>query len=301
MARKTGANAPLLDLLFHHLEQWDPSSRGLPIDTQDVSVIVAHALLAEVDEHFPDGFDLTYRRFMDDTIMFTSDEVRARQWFAEYERVAQSYGLQVNEGKSSLGAAQDIVAGFDRAWHEEVATLGFQHDALFARWRELAAVADDRRDAVWVRRARHVLRRGRWTLAGQPWVEGAMAMLSGPLWREVLQFLAEQPLDDAVVARLVAWASERSDGAKLEVLRACSGASPPAAAELAAAWSSDPCDVVSASARLLWSSSAPEAALGASPSLGRRTRWVEDRRHAAERCVEYGCEDGPTTRCHLRH
>jgi hypothetical protein len=78
LASRTSAHPTLLSLLFACLEAWLPRfdyspMTGLPIENNDVSRLVAHAYLKQVDRLF-DEQDCIYLRYVDDTVVFASSE-----------------------------------------------------------------------------------------------------------------------------------------------------------------------------------------------------------------------------------
>ncbi len=107
LAQRTSAHSSVIGLLFHCLEAWLPRlpflpGDGLPLDPHGVSGMVAHCLLKQVDEYFDDGYDLRYRRFVDDTVMFVDDRQRAEERFEQFRRELATIGLRPNSSKTSI-------------------------------------------------------------------------------------------------------------------------------------------------------------------------------------------------------
>ena len=125
VAQRSGAHPQVIDLLFRILAAWMPSghlvSRGLPIEPHDVSRLVAHALLKVVDDEFEDSFELRYRRFMDDTVVFCESPDEARRIAEHHRRVLLRYGLQPNLTKLEVCPSEELVGRFDH--REETAEI----------------------------------------------------------------------------------------------------------------------------------------------------------------------------------
>lgn len=125
VAQRTNAHPQVVDLLFASLAAWMPSghlaSRGLPIEPHDVSRLVAHALLKIIDDEFEDSFELRYRRFMDDTVMFCESPAEARSLAERHRRVLLRYGLQPNLTKVEVPRAEELLQRLDR--REQAARL----------------------------------------------------------------------------------------------------------------------------------------------------------------------------------
>ncbi len=129
LAQRTGADPQFVDLVFHSLESWLPTTRyrraaGLPVEPNDLSRLVAHLALTAVDERFPDEHDAAYRRFMDDTYLFANDEQALTRLRVRHERALTDMGLRHNPSKSKeFRSGASIEAAWlleDRARLEDV-------------------------------------------------------------------------------------------------------------------------------------------------------------------------------------
>lgn len=129
LAQRTGAHFSILSLLFRCLGAWNAhdgsrSGVGLPIELNDVSRVVAHALLGPIDDEFEDDYRTRYRRFMDDVVIFVESESEAQRVRTKHKRALAALGLAPNPSKTkSLSTANylkslgpnDLDASFSRA------------------------------------------------------------------------------------------------------------------------------------------------------------------------------------------
>lgn len=107
LAQCTGAHTSVIGLLFLCLEAWLPRfsyrpTGGLPLEPHGVSGLVAHCFLKQVDEVFDDGFDLRYRRYVDDTVMFVDDQSSATARLEQHRRELAALGLRPNASKTRI-------------------------------------------------------------------------------------------------------------------------------------------------------------------------------------------------------
>ncbi len=115
LAQRTQAHQTLLELLFYCLEAWSARVRycpvpGLPIEPNDVSRIVAHNYIEGVDEHFVHDKSVRYQRWVDDTIMFVSDEQAAHRVKLKHHLALREMGLSPNASKTTLVRAEEFQA-----------------------------------------------------------------------------------------------------------------------------------------------------------------------------------------------
>ena len=104
---RTGAPSEIIDLLFHCLEAWLVrraylKGPGLPIDSHDISRLIAHNFLKTVDAQFPDTSDQQYLRFVDDTAMFVRDKRSANRVKAKHYAALTQIGLGPNAAKTAI-------------------------------------------------------------------------------------------------------------------------------------------------------------------------------------------------------
>ena len=104
---RTGAPSGIIDLLFHCLEAWLVrrsylKGPGLPIDTHDISRLVAHNFLKTVDAQFPDAPDRQYLRFVDDTAIFVRDKRSANRVKGKHYAALTQIGLGPNAAKTAI-------------------------------------------------------------------------------------------------------------------------------------------------------------------------------------------------------
>ncbi len=275
LARRSGAHPSILDLLFRHLECWDPSPRGLPIDDVDVSVVIAHALLKDVDDHFSDGFDWTYRRFMDDVVAFGESKADLDRFLERFDGALRSVGLARNHEKTSdHGPASEIVDELADPRFEQAYAHRAAPDYLHGMWRDAQKAGADRV-------ARHLLTLGCWVEAPASWIRDvAKALPDAP--DAVLSFLGSQRLPTAVVSSICEWATRPGQvaGDQLHALdtlshaRVAGTASTSAVAEACASLAAAGEDCVAASALLVLHRFDRERALACPTNRGRRTRFA---------------------------
>ncbi len=164
LAARTGAHRSILDLLFLCLESWLPRfeySRmtGIPIENNDISRLVAHSYLKEVDAAFNDGPDQRYLRYVDDTVVFVEDEPAAENARRRHHLALRQVGLNPNAAKSAIVKVED----FEAERHREV-NLSIQHARRFKRWSRFDQIVEEwyGRDRTttpnWDRVARHLYR-----------------------------------------------------------------------------------------------------------------------------------------------
>lgn len=115
LSQRTGAHPALIELIFYCLEAWLPRfdympAAGLPIESNDVSRLVAHNYLKLVDEQFPDGDGLRYRRYVDDTTIFVRTEAAAEEAKRRHHLALRMVGLNPNAAKSSIISVEDYEA-----------------------------------------------------------------------------------------------------------------------------------------------------------------------------------------------
>jgi hypothetical protein len=124
LAQRTRAHQTLLELLFYCLEAWAPRIRycavpGLPIEPNDVSRLVAHNYIKGVDEHFVGDPAIKYLRWVDDTVIFVSNERAAHELKRRHHLALREMGLSPNASKTSITTAAEYGASrhpeFNRA------------------------------------------------------------------------------------------------------------------------------------------------------------------------------------------
>ena len=201
LAQRTGAVPSVVDAIMSCVEVWSgDQGRGLPIDSEDVSALIAHAILRNVDEQFQDGPDLNYRRFVDDIVMFapiTEDLTSAKH---SIDRVLERLGLSLNVEKTAMGPAPQIEAYFVDPVHDELNDYARAVEWLTDRFSEFANHEPHRQS---LSRRRHIL-----TLASRcdakPLVGLAVDSLSEPGLRSAaLGFLATQSIPGEALQRIL--------------------------------------------------------------------------------------------------
>ena len=104
---RTDAPSGVIDLLFHCLEAWLVrraylKGPGLPIDSHDISRLIAHNFLKTVDAQFPDAPDQQYLRFVDDTAIFVRDKRSANRVKSRHYAALTQIGLGPNAEKTAI-------------------------------------------------------------------------------------------------------------------------------------------------------------------------------------------------------
>jgi len=142
LANRTGAHPSLLALLFACLEAWLPRFNyapmtGLPIENNDVSRLVAHNYLKQVDKAFIEDEDCIYLRYVDDSVIFAKSERAANELKRRHHLALRAVGLNPNAAKSEVLATAVFEAKRQREFNERIDLVeknmtGF--DALVAEW-----------------------------------------------------------------------------------------------------------------------------------------------------------------------
>ncbi|MCA9490676.1 MAG: RNA-directed DNA polymerase [Myxococcales bacterium] len=236
VAQRTGAHPAVVQALFETLQRWLPpgrlSARGLPIDPHDVSRIVAHGVLRTVDDDFEDGFDLRYRRYVDDTVMFVDDESDAAHLRERHRRSLSRIGLAPNGAKSRVLSAETLLAERREPHAAEIERARGSAERVRSAW-ERFGILESRTDVATVR---HLLGASSSVDADVWLVERALGHLDDPRTRvAVLHFAREQLLDGAAVDRLrgLVDGDALRPMERLEVLRTLSDAALQAPGDLA--------------------------------------------------------------------
>lgn len=111
LAQRTQAHQTLLELLFYCIEAWAPRVRycavpGLPIEPNDVSRLIAHNYIKSVDEHFVNDPAVHYLRWVDDTVVFVSNEAAAHEVKRKHHLALREIGLSPNASKTAILSAE---------------------------------------------------------------------------------------------------------------------------------------------------------------------------------------------------
>lgn len=252
VAQRSGAHPRVIQLLFSLLRSWLPpgrlTDRGLPVEPHDVSRLVAHAMLRTVDDEFEDGFDLRYRRFMDDTLVFVEREEDLVAVKERHRRALVALGLAPNEQKTRVARPEEVLDE-----HRDPALEGLAAEPD-AGW-DLYAIRD------FLSPSPLALRRQRWlnglaarSGAGPQVVDHAIRQLElRPLFASALALLEQLPLGERAVRELQrrALGSDTSVEGRLQLVGALSRAPVDGALgpELAA-WAWDALDRVEAPVRV---------------------------------------------------
>jgi hypothetical protein len=144
LASRTGAHPSVLSLLFSCLHGWLPRINyspmtGLPIENNDVSRLVAHNYLKQVDGLFVARRDCVYLRYVDDTVIFAASEEAANEFRRSHHLALREIGLNPNAAKSEILT----VANFEAKRHREFNAAieeAFRHkdtttfESLAAEW-----------------------------------------------------------------------------------------------------------------------------------------------------------------------
>jgi len=143
LATRTGAHASVLALLFSCLEAWLPrinyaQMTGLPIENNDVSRLVAHNYLKQVDSAFVGRADCIYLRYVDDTVIFAPSEKAARELKRKHHLALRAVGLNPNAAKSDVLRASVFEARRQREFNEKIDQAAAAKDAT-----QIAALATD--------------------------------------------------------------------------------------------------------------------------------------------------------------
>jgi len=116
LAQTTGAHPAVVQLVFRCATRWlpsdQPSGHGLPIDPHGLSLVCAQALLHNIDRAFEDSFDVAYRRFMDDTVIFCADDKSAEELRRRHVEQLRVVALQPNEAKTRIESAESVLLRF---------------------------------------------------------------------------------------------------------------------------------------------------------------------------------------------
>ena len=112
LERRTGIGETLSGLLFHCLESWlvryeYNTSSGIPIEPNDISRLIAHNYLKEVDALFPPSSNREYLRFVDDTVIFVRTEADANAVRRAHHAALAKIGLSPNSTKTRISATAD--------------------------------------------------------------------------------------------------------------------------------------------------------------------------------------------------
>jgi hypothetical protein len=149
LARRTRAHPDLLALLFRCLDVWLPCftyspMRGLPIENNDVSRLVAHNYLKQVDQRFNDEDECIYLRFVDDTVIFAESDRSAQELKQRHHLALRAIGLNPNAAKSEILDVRAFEEKRHKAFASEidrVKTSRNENDfsELVQKWRRQAA------------------------------------------------------------------------------------------------------------------------------------------------------------------
>ena len=104
LARRTSATPALLELLFYTLETWLPrvsfaAMSGLPIDDVDVSRLIAHNFLKQVDQSVA-STDYQYLRYVDDAVFIVKTREDAEKAARFQHQALRAIGLNPSAAKS---------------------------------------------------------------------------------------------------------------------------------------------------------------------------------------------------------
>jgi hypothetical protein len=119
LAQRTGAHASLLELLFGCLEAWLPRFRytmmtGLPVENNDVSRLVAHNYIKQVDQVLRAEEGSVYLRYVDDTVVFTLDRDSALRMCELHHLELRQLGLSPSSAKTQILPIADFQAARHR-------------------------------------------------------------------------------------------------------------------------------------------------------------------------------------------
>jgi hypothetical protein len=112
---------------------------GLPIEDNDVSRLVAHNYLKEVDATFTADPDCVYLRYVDDTVIFAKSKEAAEDLKRRHHMVLRAVGLNPNAAKSTVQEASEFEATRQREFNERInraldAKDINEFDTLTAEW-----------------------------------------------------------------------------------------------------------------------------------------------------------------------
>ena len=107
LEKRTGAHTSVSGLLFQCLESWlvryeYNTGPGIPIEPNDISRLLAHNYLKEVDSLFPPSEGREYLRFADDTVIFVKTQSDANAVKLAHYSALKQLGLSPNSGKTRI-------------------------------------------------------------------------------------------------------------------------------------------------------------------------------------------------------
>ena len=116
LSERTKAHPSLAELLFYCLETWLPrveykQTTGIPIETNDISRLVAHSYLKPIDKLFTDQEKYQYFRWVDDTVMFVPTRKDAEDLRHQHCRALSELNLTPNAAKSFIVDVREYQAG----------------------------------------------------------------------------------------------------------------------------------------------------------------------------------------------
>ncbi len=225
LAQRTGAHQTLLELLFYCIDMWAPRVRycpvpGLPIEPNDVSRLIAHNFIKDVDEHFVGDEGVHYLRWVDDTVIFVSDERSAHDIKRKHHLALREVGLSPNSAKTMIQTSAEFAASrhpeFNRSIDEALTPESLEE--LAVEWFAKDPAQTPNWDKVGTRiysRARK-LKTDRFRAQAVEHVANHATLL-----KPALKYLAQYPIPEAELLRLTKFYGEytTSSEARIELAK----------------------------------------------------------------------------------
>ena len=119
LAQRTGAHSSLLELLRYCLESWLPRFHyspmtGIPVECNDVSRLVAHNYLKNVDAIFKEKSHCVYLRYVDDTVVFAKSRKAAVSMSRRHHLELRQLGLNPSAAKTEIMPVRKFQAARQR-------------------------------------------------------------------------------------------------------------------------------------------------------------------------------------------